>query len=292
LEEIVLRFLSLCTNPSSDLNSLNTEGWRLYGILIAPLESDIRGAVALRIETDGILDKIPFDLLRGPEGYLGDHFEVTFSQGAGYGLHANSQFKREPLSSASAALIVVASGAPKSSLPMLPEALDEGEEVASQFKAATLISGRGIRRAELLSNLRNAEVFHFAGHAVAAANRVGLVLGPEALLSYREVEAARPRHLRLAVLSACDTANGDQGTFTDVNSVARALAATGVPQVVASRWSVDSTVTRRFMREFYSHLIAGKSTTDSLRAATIAIRSLPEYRHPYFWASFAVFGSS
>jgi len=60
----------------------------------------------------------------------------------------------------------------------------------------------------------------------------------------------RPKNLRLAVLSACDTANGDDGTFADLNSVARNLTVLGVPQTVASRWNVDSAVTRQLMRAF------------------------------------------
>jgi len=60
-----LRFLSLCADPLADLASLNRESRRLYDLLVAPLDSDIQGAAALWIETDGILDRIPFDLLQG-----------------------------------------------------------------------------------------------------------------------------------------------------------------------------------------------------------------------------------
>ena len=98
--------------------------------------------------------------------------------------------------------------------------------------------------------------------------------------------------MKLAVLSACDTANGDEGTSADGNSLARTLVAAGVPNVVASRWRVDSNVTRQLMHVFYANLTSGKTPGESLRAARTAIRNIQSYQHPYYWASFAVFGTS
>jgi CHAT domain-containing protein/tetratricopeptide (TPR) repeat protein len=284
-----LRFLSLCADPSSDLNSFDAESRHLYQILIAPLEADIHGVTALRIETDGILDQIPFDLLRGPDGrYLADRFEVTYSPGLAYASHPGG----DALSAASLALIVVASGEQDPSLTPLPEAEEEGNDVASYFRGAKVLSGSRLTRADVLRNLRDAKIFHFVGHAVAGVDHVGLVVGPDAVVNSGDLVKLRPRNLQLAVLSACDTANGDEGTFGDVNSIARTLAVAGVPQTIASRWKVDSAVTRQLMRAFYSNLMSGKTPADSLRAATVAVRNLPGYQHPYYWGSFAVFGGS
>jgi CHAT domain-containing protein/tetratricopeptide (TPR) repeat protein len=284
-----LRFLSLCADPSANLDSLHAESRRLYDILVAPLESDIRGATALRFETDGILERIPFDLLQGADGrYLGDRFEVTYSPGLAYASHS----RPETLSPASTALIVVASGAQKPGLAPLPEAAEEGRDVSSYFREARTLSGPQATRAAVLQDLRDSRVFHFVGHAVASVDQVGLLLGLDAVVNSRDLVALRPRNLKLAVLSACDTANGDAGTPADVNSIARTLAVAGVPQTVASRWKVDSAVTRELMRAFYSNLMAGKTPADSLRAATLVVRNLPGYQHPYYWGSFAVFGTS
>jgi len=288
LEPTVSHFLNLCSDPSSDLTLLNTTSAHLYRDLVAPLEADIRGATTLTIETDGVLDQVPFNLLQSADGnYLGDKFQITFSQGIPY-----SRPSPGVLSPESTALVVVASGAADSGLPVLPGADQEGTEVASLFHNAVLISGHEATRAEVLAQLRDARLLHFAGHAYAGFNRVGLVLGPASLLSSHDIAALGLRNLRLAVLSACDTANGDEGTSADGNSIARTLVAAGVPNVVASRWRVDSTVTRQLMRVFYANLTSGKTPAESLRAASAAVRSIPAYQHPYYWASFAVFGTS
>jgi CHAT domain-containing protein len=288
LDQDVSRLLNLCSDPSSDISQLNATGAQLYRSLIAPLEADIRGAPALIIETDGAIDQVPFNLLQSAKGnYLGDNFNITLSPGMSY--HPASPASLSPQS---AALVVVASGAANSSLPVLPGADQEGAEVASLFHNAVLIHGQEVTRAEVLAQLRDARVLHFAGHATAGFNHVGLVLGPASLLSSQDIAALGLHNLKLAVLSACDTANGDEGTSADGNSLARTLVAAGVPNVVASRWRVDSNVTRQLMRVFYANLTSGKTPAESLRAAKAAIRGIPSYRHPYYWASFAIFGTS
>ena len=291
LDPNVSHFLNLCSDPSSDISQLNTAGRQLYRILVAPVEADIRGATALTIETDGVIDQVPFNLLQTSDGhYLGDKFEITLSQGMSY--QPSSRTSLVDLSPESAALVVVASGAADSSLPVLPGADQEGTEVASLFHNAVLIHGHEVTRAEVLAQLHDARLLHFAGHAYAGFNRVGLVLGPASLLSSHDIATLGLRNLKLAVLSACDTANGDEGTSADGDSLARTLVAAGVPNVVASRWRVDSNVTRQLMRVFYSNLLSGKNPAESLRAARAVIRSIPTYQHPYYWASFAVFGTS
>jgi CHAT domain-containing protein len=282
------RFLSLCTDASADLNSFYAESERLYDALVAPLESDIQGATALRIETDGILDNVPFDLLRQSNGrYLADQFEVTYSPGLAY----ESRPRPKNLAATSAVLIVVAAEAQDRSSGPLPEAVEESTEIASFFPNAIVLAGSHATRGELLSRLPKARMFHFVGHAVARVDRVGLLLGPDSVVNSRDLTNVRSHNLWLVVLSACETANGSDGAFADGNSLARTLTAAGVPQTVAARWKVDSSVTRQLMHVFYSNLMTGDSVGHSLRAAIAAIRGTPEFHHPYYWGSFALFGN-
>jgi CHAT domain-containing protein len=291
LELLARLFLTHCRDPSTDARVLNGEELELYNILISPLEPYISGANALRIETDGVLDQIQFTLLAGPNQiYLGDQFEVTFSQGMLYGLRCKLASK--PVSPNSAALIVAVAEARTESLARLPEADEEATDVASYFNRPTVLSGVEATRSDLLKNLHNAQIFHFAGHAVVSGNRVGLVLGSGELLSARDLATARSPYLNLAVLSACDTANGGAGTVADVNSITRTLLAAGVSQIVASRWKVDSGVTRQLMQSFYRNLTAGKTAAESLREASLSIRGNPKYRHPYYWSPFSLFSNS
>ena len=258
-----------------------------------PVEADFEGAKSIRIETDGVIDRVPFDLLVTSDGkYLCDSLSLTFSQGILFDRRVTENAHCLSCIAARAALIVVSPGGFSSSFPALPDVDSEGAEVASHFTKPVLLSGHSVARHEVLDRLKSSEIFHFAGHAVNSVNRVGLVLAGGEILSARDIADIRPLRLNLAVLSACDSANGDQGSSTDTDSLARTLLAAGVSHVVASRWRVDSAVTRRWMSAFYSALLAGKSPADSLRAASTALRSDPLLHHPYYWASFAVFGNS
>ena len=289
IEPLVLRFLRHCSTPSANLQLLETESAQLYKILVAPMEAHLRGATALQIETDGLLDHVPFDLLHETHSaYLADRFDLTFSPGLAYNLPST----RESLSQESPALIVAVSDAQGSGMPALPEAAQESTDIASHFRQARRVTGGQITRHQLLRNLAEAHLFHFAGHAVANELVVGLVLGEDSLLDAQILAKVDLRKMQLAVLSGCDTANGGDGAFTDVNSLARTFIGARVPSVVASRWRVDSDATRQLMHLFYASLLSGKTPTGALRAATTVLRNTPGYQSPYYWGSFAVFGKS
>jgi CHAT domain-containing protein/tetratricopeptide (TPR) repeat protein len=283
-----LHLISLCGDPSSSIDAVYAESRRLYDILVAPIEVDVQGKTRLKVETDGILDNIPFDLLMGIDRrFLSERFEMSYSPGIMYA-------RRSPLglvSSSSVALVVLASGTEKQSPTGPLEASEEGEDVSSYFRKVISLRGPDVSRVNILRNLPDAEVFHFVGHAVADRDRVGLLVGREMVMNSSDVAAMRPERLKLAVLSACNTANGDEGSAADANSLARTLVVAGVPQTVASRWKVDSAMTRELMRAFYANVMTGKTPAESLRSASTRIRGLPGYTHPYYWASFAVFGS-
>ena len=289
IEPLVLRFLRHCSTPNADLKLLDTESAQLYKILVAPMEAHLRGATALQIETDGLLDRVPFDLLReAHSAYLADRFDLTFSPGLAY----NLPFAQEPLSQKSSALIVAVGDAQGPNIPALPEAVQEGADVAAHFRQARLLTEKPIMREQILQNMAEARLFHFAGHAVANPMAVGLVLGQDSLLDAQNLGTVDLRKMQLAVLSACDTANGEDGGFTDVNSLARTFIGARVPSVVASRWPVDSNATRQLMHMFYAGLLSGKIPTSALRSATYILRNASGYQNPYYWGSFAVFGRS
>jgi CHAT domain-containing protein len=68
----------------------------------------------------------------------------------------------------------------------------------------------------------------------------------------------------------------------------QALLSAGVPQVVASRWQVDSKATAELMDSMYNNLSATHDIQKSLHLAAINLsRTRP---HPHFWAAFSLFG--
>ncbi len=288
IDSIIASLLRHCSNPASDLSTLDAESNRLYEVLFAPIEGALRGIRVLEIETDGVLDRVPFDLLHGPgTPYIGDRYELSFSPGLDYGVPA----RQEEFSSATSAFTVAPGNAQRANLPPLPEAAEEAADVAASFHRSKLLSGDQVKRDQVLRGISETELFHFAGHAVVTIHGAGLVLGEDSLLDADDFASLRLRNLKLAVLSGCDTANGSDDSPTDVNSLARTMVAAGAASVVASRWPMDSSAGRVMMRAFYSELLSGKQPVSSLHAAEVSLRKMDAYRHPYYWGSLAVFRS-
>jgi CHAT domain-containing protein len=93
---------------------------------------------------------------------------------------------------------------------------------------------------------------------------------------------------QLLVLSACESAKGDQRSILGLAGVA---AQAGARSTIASLWLVDESSTATLMELFYSGLSAGLPKAEALRLAKLGLMDSPEFSHPFFWGSFILIGS-
>jgi CHAT domain-containing protein len=68
------------------------------------------------------------------------------------------------------------------------------------------------------------------------------------------------------------------------------LASLGVPDVVATRWQIDSASAVPMMDAFYGGLAKGLSVPQALTAARQLLVRDDRYRHPYYWAAYYASG--
>lgn len=108
-------------------------------------------------------------------------------------------------------------------------------------------------------------------------------------------EAAR---LRLdadwVILSACDTAAGDQPSAAGYTGLARAFLFAGARRVVASHWPVRDDVAARLSVELLDASAKGATADEALRRAILKVmkQGKPEQaRNPALWAPFMVVGN-
>jgi CHAT domain-containing protein/tetratricopeptide (TPR) repeat protein len=305
-DRVTRHFEEDCADPRSNLAVVRSDGRQLYRWLVAPIASRLAAGRVVAIETDGAIEKIPLGaLVDAKGGYLGDRVVVVHSPGLALERELKSGGKF------SAADRVLAIGAPalsgdwQSMFAPLPEADEEARAVAASFRSATLLTGGRATLPAVLHDLPETEILHFAGHALATGGRTGLLLaaggegvtarsGPEGggaeVLAASELNASNLRECRLAVLSACSTARSEGTELVDPGALVGAFLLAGVPDVVASRWDVNSSVTTRLMQAFYKRLLAGDSTALALARATGRIQQSPMTAHPYYWAAFSVYG--
>lgn len=159
-------------------------------------------------------------------------------------------------------------------------------------------------------------VLFYTGLAFAGVNGSGDG-EDDGFLSAAEVLGLDLSSVRLAVLSACGTAEGDVCRFEGKFSLERAFFTAGVDSYVGSLWSVDDENTSEFMGRFYQHLRNGKKTSEALRAAKLfflnarekpdriqdagerpsgergprKIEKKGKTAHPYYWAPFVLSGA-
>jgi CHAT domain-containing protein len=135
----------------------------------------------------------------------------------------------------------------------LPMAASEAAVAAAAFQAAHTVLRRG--EATFLSfewEAAKADVLHLACHGFAALDRPldsGLVLAGGQVTLRRLMELQL--RVRLAVLSACETAQPGTELPDEVVALPTGLLQAGVAGIVASQWAVPDRATAMLMAEFY-----------------------------------------
>jgi CHAT domain-containing protein len=304
LRLLVSRFRTYCSEPGSDVAKLRSAARRLYDLMIVPVEPELSRDRLLLIELDSTLSPVPMQALVDAGGeYLGAKFAISIFPGAAY-LRRLRSVKR--ITSTDRALVVgspALSGSWASAFPPLPEAFEEARAVAGKFKNARLLTGEQAKVVAVERELPGVAVFHYAGHSISNAARVGLLLAADGsraedpalpdgppVLEAATFDRSRVGRCALAVFSACATDGVERDGAGDPESLVRVFLEAGVPQVMASRWNVDSRATAAFMNAFYDRVLEGTTAAVAARAAASDIRQQPDKSHPYYWAAFSVYG--
>jgi CHAT domain-containing protein len=96
----------------------------------------------------------------------------------------------------------------------------------------------------------------------------------------------------LVVLSACQTALGQDVRGEGLVGLTRGFMYAGAPRVVATLWRVDDRATAELMRRFYGEMFGARPrpAAAALRAAQASMAREPRWAHPYYWAAFVVQG--
>jgi len=95
----------------------------------------------------------------------------------------------------------------------------------------------------------------------------------------------------LVVLSACQTAVGQDVKGEGLLGLSRGFMYAGAQRVVASLWKVPDRASAELMKYFYrGMLVNGLRPAAALRAAQAVMRKNPRTADPYYWAGFILQG--
>jgi CHAT domain-containing protein len=277
VQDLALRFQRLCSDHNSDLVTLRVTANALHKLLIAPIEERLVPGRTIVFEPDDFLAGIPWAALVDSRGhYLAERFAVVEAPGLYRTMHLRATVA---ITSGTPTLVVSVPTAAEEGLVPLSDAENEAQAVAERFSSPRLLQGGNATLSAIRRELHGKAVFHFAGHAIASPQRIGLVLAEldpgtqhSRLLTAESLGPRETDNLQLAVLSACHTQADVQVGASGNESLAQALLHRGVPHVVASRWNVDSSETATFMKQFYARLLAGDDVANSLLLVCIRTR--------------------
>ncbi len=149
--------------------------------------------------------------------------------------------------------------------------------------------------ANFQKSIAGKSIVHFATHAIfndeiPLDSRIELA---DTSLYIYEIFSLE-HDLQLAVMSACQTASGNQRKGEGVVSLARAFFQSGCPSVVASLWDVSDYKAADIMADFHSNLLEGKRKDEALAQAkrNYLENAISKNTHPFFWAGFIAVGQT
>lgn len=278
------------------LRELSRSFWRWLDLSAIDSGSDSR----LLMVADGTLGRLPAAALIDPDTgqFLVERCQV--SQAVSLLLHtpAESNDSSPPPTGPSLLIADPAFDAEFTDLLPLESARSEVAAIAAYAGRSRTLVGSEATREAIVDSLAEISLLHYAGHAVANAENpfasylllaaAGEPPRQQVLRADELLDAAMPR-LRLAVLSACETANaGARGASpaTGLAGLAMPFLLRGTVDVVATLRGVDDRATAELMRRFHHHRQAGRSTAAALRAAQLGLLSGedPALRPPGQWA--------
>jgi hypothetical protein len=133
-------------------------------------------------------------------------------------------------------------------------------------------------RASLMTALQGNHPLHVATHLVRGCGQkqkriadVGLELSGGSSFCAQEIVEARP-HLPLAVLDACETAEGGLVDAEGLQGVARAFLESGTRNLLVTLWPVEDQAARAFAEAFHRELLAGRRPSEASASARAALR--------------------
>ena len=211
------------------------------------------------------------------------------------------------------ALLQEGQGLTYSQIPSLPDTREELQAIAAALKADAgqdLLLGAAATRASVLQAsqsgaLLNKRVLAFATHGLMAGDLPQLTqpalalaaTGHEdqqplgALLTLEDVLTLK-LNADWVVLSACNSAAEDGRGDEVMSGLARGFFYAGSRALLVTHWAVESESARLLTTETFRHYAAHPEApkAESLRQAMLAVMAMPQYRHPAFWAPYALVG--
>ncbi|MBN3943589.1 MAG: CHAT domain-containing protein [Nostoc sp.] len=274
------------------LRQIQSLSQKVYKWLIQPAEAALAESKirTLVFVLDGWLRNIPMAALYDGKQYLVEKYNIALTPSLQL---IEPKSSEKELKAIAAGLSEASSG-----FSALPNVKLELEQIRSQVPSSILLNQEFTSKT--LQNRINSLSFpivHLATHGQfsSKAEETFIVAWDERIYVkklnelVRTLEQNRPEAIELLILSACQTAAGDEQAALGIAGVAFQA---GARSTIASLWNLDDESTAVLMSQFYQEL-GNKNLTKAevLRRAQLALLQNPKYKRPRFWAPYVLLGN-
>ena len=289
IEKLLQEFRQNLTTPYLRDNRLLSK--QLHDWLIEPaLDSLAKSKVkTLVFVLDGALRQIPMAALYDGKQYLIQKYAVALNPGL-------SLLPPQPIKKVKLKALTAGLSEPRSGFSALTNVPTELNKIKSSVKSTVLLNQDFTVRA-LLGQLEDTSfpIVHVATHGQfsSMANKT-FILAWDKPIVVSELDtllrstSAEDRTIELFVLSACETADGDNRAALGLAGIAIRA---GARSTVASLWSSDDESNALLIGDFYQNLIQGMNKAQALRTAQLALLENPRYQHTKYWSAFVLVGN-
>ncbi|MBE9062651.1 CHAT domain-containing protein [cf. Phormidesmis sp. LEGE 11477] len=289
--EATLRELLSATHPASDNEQRLALSQQVYDWLIKPAEER---QITTDTETmvfvlDGLLRNVPIAALYDGDQYLIEKYAVALSPGLQL---MSAQALDEIDTNAVAGGISEA----RNGLSALPAVETELSDISELITTDTLLN-EAFTSDALANHVKNstASIVHLATHGQFSSRLEDTFLSTwEGRLNVKELsEILQTRDssnaIELLVLSACDTASGDDRAVLGLAGLA---VQSGARSTIATLWPVKDQAAAKLMQALYEGISeSGMSKAEALRQAQLKLLNDPSYSDPFFWSAYTLVGN-
>jgi CHAT domain-containing protein len=270
-----------------------TQAQKLYDWLIRPIRQHLveNGIDTLVIVPDGAIRTIPLASLHDGENFLIKEFAVAVAPGL-------TMIDPKPLEVGKARMLLNGLSDAVQGFNPLNFVTGELESIERAYPSETLLN-ESFTLSTLKQKLSTEQysIVHIASHGQFDRDvRKTFVLTHDSRLTLNDLEGLirpsqyRGRPVELLVLSACQTAAGDDRAALGLAGVA---VKAGARSAVATLWFVNDESTSALISELYRQLEQSQhvSKAKALQAAQLKLLGDRRYRHPCYWSPYLVIGN-
>jgi CHAT domain-containing protein len=292
IEKTLDNFL-ITINPVSDSQEQSRLSQQIYDWLISPPEQEqaLKNTKTLVFVLDGKLRNIPIAALFDGQQYLIEKYAVALSPGLQ--LMAVQSFQQTKIKA-----IVAGISESRNGFSALPGVELEVKQISQTLPSSILLNQKFTNQS-LADRVKSshADVIHLATHGQFSSRlEETFLLTWNGQVNVQELSELLKNHsdnssqaIELLVLSACDTAAGDDRAVLGLAGLA---IKSGARSTIATLWPVKDKAAEILMTRFYDYLRQPKITkAEALRQAQINLIRQTDFHNPFFWSAFVLVGN-